>query len=238
MSKNNSEKNATPKETGTTAEIQDATKIQHGLPATTMGANATKMKSMAANLNKIKDAMAEATAEEVLTVLQLSMKQSAESTLVELPTPSGHFLAAKMASAMWMSLRDELVSGHMRVEKIQEDKLILSNRMEKNEFRSDTEKAGATRTLNYYEGLEEKYAEIIEMLSHTYALYNKAAKALHDEDDVRQQGIPEDERTYTQLASLRWVSASDKTANPATWERDNDLERLTRQAKFWIQYNT
>ena len=99
------------------------------------------------------------------------------------------------------------------------------------------EKASAERSLSYYETLEERLEEIENLISDVVNVYNSACKAQHDEDDERQQDVPPADRTYVNVPSIRWVSNADKQADPENWEKTNDMERLIKQAEFWLSYN-
>ena len=205
------------------------------LPTTTMAGNAKNLAEMQAQMEKMKHDMAVMTAEDVYKVLDRSIKS--DSLAVELPTPVSNYLTARMASALFMSLRDELVGAYMRVESIQKDKAVLNDRLTQGSFRSDVEKASAERSLSYYETLEERLEEIENLISDVVNVYNSACKAQHDEDDQRQQDVPPADRTYVNVPSIRWVSNADKQADPENWEKTNDMERLIKQAEFWLSYN-
>lgn len=208
------------------------------LPITTMAGNAKSLAEMQAQMEKMKHDMAKMTAEDVYGVLDRTIKNAESSTAVELPTPVSNYLTARMASALFMSLRDELVGAYMRVESIQKDKAVLNDRLTQGTFRSDVEKASAERSLSYYETLEERLEEIESLISDVIHVYHTAVQAQHDEDDQRQQDVPPADRTYVNVPSIRWVSNADKQADPDGWEKTNDMERLTKQAEFWLTYNS
>lgn len=208
------------------------------IPATNTKANAGKMAAMQEQMAKMRKEMASMTAEEVKVVLDRATRKAPESPNNELPTPVSNYLGAKLASAMFMALRDELVSAYMRNEAVQEDKAILLQRKEENTFRSDTEAAAAERTLTYYEQLEERVEEIESLIADVVHFHDLAVIEQHREDEARQQDVPTTERTYVTMPSLRWVSSTDKQAHGDKADDLNDMERLTKQCEFWLQYNS
>lgn len=208
------------------------------MPNVTMAQNALSMADIQKQMEAMKKEMARMTAVDVKGVLDLAIKDKANSEAYELPTPNGHYLTAKMASAMFMSLRDELTGAYMKAESIQTDKKIILERIEQNSFRSDVERAAAERSLSYYESLDERLEEVISLISDVYHVYDTAVKAQHDDDDRRQCDVPSAERIYTAIPSIRWVSSADKTANPTGWEDANDTARIMQQAEFWLTYNS
>jgi hypothetical protein len=207
------------------------------MPAVTAKDNASRMGEMQKQMEAMKEEMAGTVAKEVVRVLQSSVKGSETSKQEEMPTPVSSYLTAKLASACFMALRDELVSAYMRCESVQADKAVLNERFAQDSFRSDVEKAAAQRSLDYYEQLDERLDEITNLIGDTVHVHELAAKAMFDEDTARQQDVPEAERTYVTVPSLRWVSSADKAAHPENWETLNDIERLKSQAKFWLNYN-
>jgi len=223
------------KATTTEKAVQQAT--DDAMKATMTG-NAKKLLELQAQLSKIQDEAAEITAKEVLQILRHAEKDAETSKAEELPTPNSNYLTARMASAMFMALRDELVSAHMRVESVQQDRLILEDRKATGAFRSDVERAAAERSLAYYESLEERLEEVISLISDVVKVYNDACAAQFREDEERQQDVPPDQRTYVNMPSLRWVSNADKQAHPDDWEERNDIERMKQQAKFWLNFNS
>jgi hypothetical protein len=211
---------------------------QPEMPTITLTGNAAKMEAMRKQMESMKTEMAEAVAVEVVSTLEHSVKNAEKSTAFEIPTPNGNYLTAKMASAIFMALRDEVTSAYIRCEKIQADKFILMQRKEENSFRSDVERAACERSLSYYESLDERLDEITTLISDIVHIHALAVKAQHDEDNTRQQDIPVADRTYTTMPELRWVSSADKVADPSGWEHTNDMARVTQQALFWMNYNT
>lgn len=212
--------------------------LNQELPTTTMAGNAKNLQELQAQMEKMKKDMAKMTAEDVKKVLDRAVDGKEKSTSLDLPTPTSNYLTARLASAMFMSLRDELVGAYMRVESIQKDKAILHARKSEGSFRSDVESAAAERSIAYYETLEERLEEIESLISDVYHAYEAACDAQRAEDDLRQQDVPPAERTYVNIPSIRWVSNADKAADPEHWEAKNDMERLTKQAEFWLTYNS
>lgn len=208
------------------------------MPTITQSANAQAMLEMNKKMEAMKAEMAGAVAVEVVSTLETAVEDANLSSAFEIPTPNGNYLTAKMASAMFMSLRDELTSAYIRCENTVADKAVLAQRFVENSFRSDVEKAGAERSLAYYESLDERLAEVISLISDVVKVHTEATKAQHDEDDARQQDLPPADRTYSTVSELRWVSSADKAAEPVKWAHLNDKARVTQQALFWLNYNS
>lgn len=211
-------------------------KATNTMPNTTMSQNAGSMLEMQKQMEAMRKEMAHYTAQEVKGTLDYALKLESPDT--EFRTPNSNYLIARLASAQFQTLRDELISAYMRNEAVQEDKTILLRRKESGEFRSDVEAAAAERSLDYYRMLEERLEEVISLISSVRAVYDKAVADQHAEDDARQQDTPSNERNYTNMPSLRWVSNEVKTNHPHDWETVNDMDRLTNQAEFWLRYNS
>jgi len=204
----------------------------------TLSGNAAKMADMKKQHEKMMDEMAGFVAIEVVATLELAIDDAKDSSAFEIPTPNGNYLTAKVASAGFMALRDELTSAYIRCENVQADKTILVQRKEEKSFRSDVEAAACERSLAYYESLDERLQEVISLISDFVKVHAEAIKAQHTEDNERQADVAPADRTYTTMPELRWVSSADKTADPSGWEHTNDVARVTQQAKFWLNYNT
>lgn len=208
------------------------------MPAISSSANASKMEAMRKQMESMKNEMAAEVAKEVVSTLETAVEDAAISTAFEIPTPNGNFLTAKMASAMFMALRDELTSAYIRCENTVADKAILVQRKAEGSFRTDVERAAAERSLAYYESLDERLAEIISLISDVVKVHDEAVTAQHTEDNERQADVAPADRTYTTMPELRWVSSADKSADPTGWAHTNDIARVTQQAVFWLNYNT
>lgn len=208
------------------------------IPTTTMTGNAKKLEELQKQLEAIQQEAAEVTASEVYNVLKDAEKKAEQSKAKEMPTPVSHYLTARLASACFMALRDELVSSYMRLESVQNDRAIIEQRKREGSFRSDVEAAAAERSLAYYENLQERFDEVCSLISDVVHVHKLACDAQFVEDEARQQDIPPDERTYVSMPQLRWVSNADKQAHPDDWEKRNDLQRMAQQARFWLSFNT
>lgn len=208
------------------------------MPTITASANATKMEAMKKQMEQMKTEMAGAVAVEVVSTLEMAVKDAGNSSAFEIPTPNGNYLTAKMASAIFMSLRDELTSAYIRCENIVSDKAILMARKAEGSFRSDVEAAACERSLSYYESLDERLSEVVSLIADVVKVHEDAVKAQHDEDNERQQDIPVADRNFTAMPELRWVSSADKSADPSGWAHTNDITRVTQQALFWLNYNS
>lgn len=230
MSKQNTATNDKPATETTTQTTQSNT-------ITTTG-NAAKMEEMKKAMETMKNEMAGAVAIEVVSTLEHAIKNAGDSSAFEIPTPNGNYLTAKIASAGFMALRDELTSAYIRCENVQADKAILLQRKEENSFRSDVEKAACERSLSYYESLDERLDEVTTLISDFVKVHTEAAKAQHNEDLERQADVAPEDRTFTTMPELRWVSSADKSADPSGWEHTNDMTRVTQQALFWLNYNS
>lgn len=202
----------------------------------TMSQTANAMKEMQEQMDAARKDLAKQVAADVKTVLDLTTKAAIESDVDEFATPNSNYLTAVAASAVWRALRDQLVSAHVRNEAVQADRAILSQRMSENSFRSDVERAGAERSLSYFEVLEERLQETEHLLTVYKHIYDSACALQVTEDDDRQSDIPKDERKYVTMPQLRWVSNADKNANPTSWEDDDDIRRLADRAEFAIQF--
>lgn len=212
--------------------------VQKETPTITTSANATKMEAMKKQMETMKNEMAGAVAVEVVSTLEHAIKDAESSSAFEVPTPNGNYLTAKIASAGFMALRDELTSAYIRCENIQADKAILEQRKAEKSFRSDVEAAACERSLSYYESLDERLSEVVSLISDFVKVHSEAVKAQHQEDLTRQQDVAPEDRTFTTMPELRWVSSAAKSDDPTGWEHSNDIDRVTQQAKFWLNYNS
>lgn len=203
--------------------------------AVNVAMNATSMAELKEQMKAVQTAMAEQTATEVQTILSRCISEGHDERFEELPTPSNSYLLGRMAAALFMALRDELVSNYMRVESSQKDKVILAERMATGAFRSDVERASAERSLSFYESQEARLQEVEYLIKQVVSVHKVAQEWQTMEDNQRQSDIPVDERTYVTLPALRWATTAEKQEEG--WEVANDHRRLTDQAKFWLQYN-
>lgn len=229
MSKNNTVTNDKP----TTETTQSPTSN-----SITLAGNAAKMANMKKQHEAMMDEMAGFVAVEVVSTLEGAITDAKDSSAFEIPTPNGNYLTSKIASAGFMALRDELTSAYIRCENVQADKAILMQRKDEKSFRSDVEAAACERSLAYYESLDERLQEVTSLISDFVKVHKEACDAQHQEDLERQQDVAPEDRTFTTMPELRWVSSADKTADPSGWEHTNDMARVTQQAKFWLNYNT
>jgi len=204
----------------------------------TLSGNAAKMAEMKKQHEKMMDEMAGFVAVEVVSTLEHAIEGAKDSSAFEIPTPNGNYLTAKIASAGFMALRDELTSAYIRCENIQADKAILVQRKEEKSFRSDVEAAACERSLSYYESLDERLQEVVGLISDFVKVHAASIEAQHMEDLERQADVAPEDRTFTTMPELRWVSSADKASDPSGWEHTNDMARVTQQARFWLNYNT
>jgi len=202
----------------------------------TMNGAAGKMAEYQKQMEAMKDEMADQAVVEILATFRTCTPDKANGQ-GEMPSCSSNYLDALLAAAQWQALRRELPRAYMMVQKVTPDKVILADRMNRNEFRSDVERAATERTLEYYDVLEERLEELCWLISCAEHIYNEALVRQFDEDEKRQQDVPANERRYTNMPNLRWASNAMKSEHPTSWQDVDDKEAFRRQARSFISYD-
>ncbi len=207
----------------------------------TLNEVANSLTDLNAVLEKAKDDVAEAVAKESLGRLNLTIhdgKKLAEMTDEDRqlaginlePISSDAYLDGLCTAAVWRALRAELPAAIVRVNNVAVDRSTLASR--EGNFRSDTEAANAERTLAFYEVLDERLDRVETGLTHFFAMHQLAVDVQRHDDDVRQNDVPQAERRYVRMPSLRWIRNADREIEGI--ESTDDFNQLKIRARSYL----
>ena len=207
----------------------------------TLNEVAEKISNMNEILENAKNDAAEAVAKECVGRLNLTTAQAQKNAemkdadlalagIVLEPLSADPYIDALLTSSCWRALRSELPGAVVRINNVAVDRATLSSR--EGNYRSDTERANAERTLSFYEVLDERLDRVETELTKFHALHQMAVDQQHKDDDARQSDVPQSERRYVRMPQLRWVRRADQEIEG--FEGRDDFDQLKRRARQYL----
>lgn len=214
--------------------------MNNSIPNISASANANAMEQMRKQMQAMVEEAADASAKEIGKLIQSNtkvLKKDIKESDGLVPECNDRYLQATILAAAFRTLRDEFATAYMRVESVQADKAICVDRLNTGAVRSDTEKAGLERSLEYYDTLDQRLEEIESALKQTIAAYHQVCEQQWTEDKARQQDVPTPEQKLTSMPQLRWIKSADRDIDPKNCELNDDIESARRQAVRFIEWN-
>lgn len=209
--------------------------------------NGTAFNKMQAQMKKMIAEAADSAAAEIgklLTQATKVLKADLKHAETVVPEFNDTYVQCVVLAATFRALRDEYATAYMRVEAAQQDKHVCRERVAGaseaqplGSCRTDTEFASVTRSLEYYDTLDQRLEEIDSGLKKTVIAHTVLCQQQRAEDDARQEDIPAAERKYVSMPQLRWIKSEDRTADPKGCNEADDVKAAHRQAERFIEWN-